>query len=221
MRVTHGHPGYSGIGRRPARWIPMHVQRCARSRGRTRRTVSHRPRTRRRRDEPGVRGRGNRVATPGGHHTPQPAVGAAWSRRNIGATRSLDGCDGDGKTFCGAGHGARDAPFLRGGHRAHRRQLARRHTGCGTRSASTASVSRRCHVVPACTARHGARRSRRCHRAAQAAQVRAFPLYESVHANFEFESLRGDPAFEALFKPWAQRAFTECTSASLRPPRSP
>ena len=35
------------------------------------------------------------------------------------------------------------------------------------------------------------------------AQARAFPLYESVHANFEFESLRGDPAFEALFTPWA------------------
>jgi hypothetical protein len=33
------------------------------------------------------------------------------------------------------------------------------------------------------------------------AHAKALPLFDYVHANFEFEALRGDPAFEALFKP--------------------
>jgi tetratricopeptide (TPR) repeat protein len=35
----------------------------------------------------------------------------------------------------------------------------------------------------------------------KAAHAKAFALFDGVHANFEFEALRGDPAFEALFKP--------------------
>lgn len=33
------------------------------------------------------------------------------------------------------------------------------------------------------------------------AQTRAFPVFDGVHGNFEFESLRSDPAFLALLKP--------------------
>ncbi len=35
----------------------------------------------------------------------------------------------------------------------------------------------------------------------RAAQARALPLFDWVHANFEFQELRNDPAFLALFKP--------------------
>ena len=34
----------------------------------------------------------------------------------------------------------------------------------------------------------------------KAAQAKAFPLFDGVHANHEFEALRNDPAFDALFK---------------------
>lgn len=33
------------------------------------------------------------------------------------------------------------------------------------------------------------------------AQQRAFPVYEFVHGNFEFDELRGEPSFEAVLKP--------------------
>jgi len=37
----------------------------------------------------------------------------------------------------------------------------------------------------------------------RAAQAKGFVLFDGVHANYEFEGLRGDPAFEALFGPGA------------------